>query len=240
MNIIGIDPSKVSTGMVINGKIFNYSSKSNAWNKTDLKKWYKAFSKSIEYRFMEYTKYNTYEEEQLAKLSDFDILSDMIIKDILENINPNEETFVAIEGYSYSSSAGPIIDLVTVSTLIRYKILKSVTKKIMVISPSTLKQEACKMTYLPIDIGKKVQKLEWRNNEGISGGAFNKNHMYLALLENKEFTDIPYIINLREHKEELSKMDIPKPIEDTNDAFLLYHYMKNITSYDIPHPILLQ
>ena len=41
MNIIGIDPSLISTGMVINGKLFNYCRESDAINKSGLGKWFK-------------------------------------------------------------------------------------------------------------------------------------------------------------------------------------------------------
>lgn len=222
MNYVAIDPSLISSGLVVNGKLYNYCRESDAYNKKDLKKWFKLAEEHITYRFVDYRKFKTYSEGEVIKLKDYDKITDMIIKDILDNINTKEETIVKIEGYSFSSSAGPLIDLVTFSTLLRKKLFDKVSENIEILAPSTLKQESCKLTYKPIDIGVKKEKLEWRNNEGIAGGKFDKFHMGKSLIENTTL-DHPYVVLLRSLQKEMSEISkVPKPFEDQSDAFLLY------------------
>lgn len=227
MNLIGIDPSLISSSITINGKMLNYCKESNAFNKSGLQKWYKMAEHLVEYRFINYNTYKNYSEGELVKLMDYDNITDMIIDDIIKNIDKDKSTRVAIEGYSFASNAGDIIDLVTFSTLLRNKIYKNITTDITVLSPSTLKQESCKLTYKPIDIGVKKEKLEWRNNEGLAGGKFTKREMMLSLIENSTLID-DWSKHLRDIKDEVMEMKkIPKPYEDSNDSFLLYLLLKH-------------
>ena len=104
------------------------------------------------------------------------------------------------------------------------------SKNIWILSPSTLKLEACKLTYKPIikEVGKKVKRTEyeWRNNLGISGGKFTKRDMALCIIENEEIDD-PWFKYLKSIKEELlSVKDIQKPHEDINDSVLIYQILK--------------
>jgi hypothetical protein len=138
---------------------------------------------------------------------------------------------VGIEGYSYASSAGDIIDLVTFSTLLRKKLFDRVSEDITVLSPATLKLETCKLTYDPIvtETGKKVKKLkyEWRNNMGIAGGSFTKTDMLMAIIDNKSMQG-GWAEHCRQVKDDLlSVSTIPKPYEDINDAFLIYNVIKS-------------
>jgi hypothetical protein len=103
----------------------------------------------------------------------------MIISDIEKNIDKSIPTKVAIEGYNFGPQVGDLIDLVTFSTLLRKKIWDYITKDITVLSQSSLKQESCKLTYKPIDIGKKKPKLEWRNHFGISGETYQKRNLLI-------------------------------------------------------------
>ena len=227
MNYIGLDPSLISTALVVNGKIFNYCREDDACGKTGFRKWYKLCEQHIIYKWINYRKFDNYSEGELIKLKDYDLITDMIIKDILENINNNEPTKIGIEGYSFSSDPTSIIDLVTFSTLLRKKLFDLISEDILVLSPSSLKQMACKLTYKPIDIGKKKPKLEWRNNYGISGGNFTKTEMFLAIVENENLNDT-WDIHCKSIKTELlANKKIAKPYEDLNDAFLIYHILKN-------------
>ena len=226
MNIIGIDPSLISTGLVVNGKIFNYCRESDANNKSGLSKWFKLCEGKMELRYITYRHFENYSEGELTKLKDYDLITDMIISDILENIDKDQETKVSIEGFSFGSSAGDLIDLVAFSTLLRKKLWDYVTKDILVLSPSSLKQEACKLTYKPINIGKKKPKYEWRNGYGISGGNFTKREMFLAIVDNDELVD-DWALHCKDIKEELlENKTIKKPYEDVNDAYLLYSILK--------------
>ena len=231
-NIVAIDPSLISTATVVfNGeqvKIFNYCRQSAAEGKSGLKKWFKLAEEHIQYKYIEYGEYENYSEGEIKKLTDYDKVTNQIIDDILANINPEFATKVGIEGYSFSSSAGDIIDLVTFSTLLRKKVLDYVSKDITVVSPSTLKLEACKLTYPAKDIGKKKEKLEWRNHLGISGGNFTKREICLSIIENVDWSD-KWTKHIQEIKSEILNITtIPKPYEDVNDSFILFKYLQKI------------
>jgi hypothetical protein len=223
-NLIGIDPSLISTALCVNGKLFNYCRESDIHNKSSMKRWFREGEPFITYRNIVHRKFTEYSEGELIKLNDYDKISDDIITDIKNNINTDLETYIAIEGYSYSSLPTSIIDLVTFSTILRKKLLE-ITKNITILSPSTLKKEACMISYKPVDIGKKKEKLEWRNNQGILGGSFKKPQMFLAFVEN---TNI--ITEFHKHcnsiKDEiLSNTDVPKPYNDIIDSVMLYYYL---------------
>lgn len=226
MNIIGIDPSLISTAVVINGQIFNYCRQSDAMNKSGYSKWYKLAEERAKFKFITYREYKNYSEGELTKLKDYDQITDMIIEDILSNINPDEPSYIGIEGYNFGASVGDLVDLVTFSTVLRKKLWDQVSQNIIVLSPKTLKQESCKLTYPPIDIGKKKPKLQYRNLEGIAGGHFTKREMFLSIVQNQNLIDDwgkhckSIATDLLENK------TIKKPYEDVNDAYLIYHILR--------------
>lgn len=225
-NLIGIDPSLISTGLVVNGKIFNYCRESDATNKSGLSKWFKLCEQYATFRFISYRSFKNYSEGEIVKLKDYDKITDMIINDILSNIDKNQETKIAIEGYNFGASVGDLIDLVAFSTLLRKKLFDYISKDILVLSPSTLKQESCKLAYPPIDIGKKKPKLVFKNNEGISGGSFTKREICLSIIENQNLTDI-WATHIRSISTEIMEgKTIKKPYEDINDSYLLYNILK--------------
>ena len=57
MNIIGIDPSLISTGLVVNGKIFNYCREKDANNKSGLSKWFKLCESELTLKYIDYRSY---------------------------------------------------------------------------------------------------------------------------------------------------------------------------------------
>lgn len=235
MNLIGIDPSITSTGMVVNGKLFSYSYNSAGYTKKgELTKWYNVSNDIINFRFHDQAKFEDYRDEQLVKLDLYRNVVLNIMTDIRDNIDPDEKTIVSIEGYSYGSSAGNLIDLVTFGTLLRDSIF-DITEDIIVLSPMSLKLESCKMTYPPIEkeIGKKKKRIviEHRNNDGLSGGKFTKREMYQSIIENENWgNDIhddmkKWITHLKSIESEIKEKKIPKPHEDINDSVLLYFYL---------------
>jgi hypothetical protein len=225
---IGIDPSIISTGMVIDGKVFNYCRESAALTKKNkYTKWFDVMKDVITYRYITIENDGNYSESEIAKMISYDKITTMIIEDINKHIK-YDNVCIYLEGYSYSSSAGDIIDLVTFSTLLRRKLL-TISTNITILAPSTLKLETCKLTYQPIEkhIGGKNPRTEyiWKNTIGISGGSFTKLDMFDAILENKDIVidDHPYIKTLHENKVSIGfTKNIKKPIEDCNDAYLLY------------------
>ena len=196
-----------------------------------MSKWFKSAEQYCTYRFISYREFSNYSDGELIKLKDYDQITEMIINDILENIKSNEESVVGIEGYNFGATVGDLIDLVTFSTLLRKKLYDRVSENIIVMSPSTLKLEACKLTYEPIvkEIGKKVKRIEyeWRNKLGISGGKFTKRDMALCIIENDKINH-DWFKYLKSIKSELLEVkDIQKPHEDINDAVLIYHVLKS-------------
>ncbi len=232
-NIVAIDPSLISTALVVssndNFKMFNYCKESKAYNKKGLAKWFKMAEEYVIYRFIDYREFDNYSDGELIKLKDYDKVSDIIISDILENIDMSLPTKIGIEGYSYSSDAGSIIDLVTFSTLLRKKLFDRVSEDIEVLSPSTLKLECCKLSYPPIlkESGKKVIKIteEYRNPIGIPGGKFTKLDVFLSIVDNNIWID-KWTTHCKLIKDDIKGVSIiPKPYEDMNDSFVLYKYL---------------
>lgn len=233
-NIVALDPSLISTALVVSSgdtfKMYNYCRESSAFGKTGIKKWFKLAEQFVTYKFIEYREFKDYSEGELTKLKDYDKISDGIISDILSNIDTSKPTKIGIEGYSFSSTAGDIIDLVTFSTLLRKKLFDQISEDITVLSPSTLKLESCKLTYPPIvsETGKKVKKvkIEYRNTLGMSGGKFTKTDMFMAIVENNEMQDFWTKHCKLVKSDVLGVATIPKPYEDVNDAFLIYNVLK--------------
>lgn len=233
-NIIAIDPSLISTALVVSSgdtfKIYNYCRESDAFGKKGITKWFKLAEQYVNYRYIEYRSFSDYSEGELTKLKDYDRITDSIIEDILLNIDQSKETKIGIEGYNYGAQVGDLVDLVTFSTLLRKKLYDKVSKNILVMSPSTLKLESCKLTYEPIvkEIGGKKPRKEytWRNNLGISGGKFQKPDMYLAIIENNNFDDF-WANHCKLVKDDIKSVkDIKKPYEDCNDAYLIYKVLE--------------
>lgn len=230
MNFIGIDPSLISTAVVVNGHIINYCRESSAYTKSGLSKWFKSAEQYCKYEFIEYRSFSDYSTGELTKLKDYDYITDRIVSDIIDIINIDEETFVGIEGYNFGAQVGDLVDLVTFSTLLRKKIFDRISENIIVFSPSTLKLESCKLTYEPITkiIGKKNPRVEYeyRNLIGIPGGKFTKKDMCLSIIENNSISNrwFDYIKSIK--SEIMLGKNIPKPHEDINDAVLLYFIIK--------------
>jgi len=233
-NIVSIDPSLISTALIVsNGesfKIFNYCREKDVYGKKTMNKWFKYAEQYMTCRFIEYREFDNYSEGELTKLNDYDKISDLILDDILNNIDITIPTSIGIEGYNFGAQVGDLVDLVAFSSLLRKKLFDRVSEDINVLSPSTLKLEACKLTYKPIvkEIGGKNARTEyiWKNTFGMPGGSFTKHDMYYAIIENEKFND-DWSNLCRSLKSEITSISkMPKPFEDINDTFLLYNILK--------------
>jgi hypothetical protein len=237
-NIVGIDPSLISTAVVVSSgdsfKMYNYCRESEVFGKKGITKWFKLAEQYVIYKFIKYREFEDYSEGELTKLKDYDKITDQIIEDILLNIDKSKPTKIGIEGYNFGAQVGDLVDLVTFSTLLRKKLYDKVSEDILVLSPSTLKLESAKLTYTPTvkEIGGKNPRKEytWRNNIGISGGKFQKPDMYLAIIENNEFNDY-WAKHCKLVKADIQSVStIKKPYEDCNDAYLIYKVLENKNS----------
>lgn len=221
MNLIGIDPSINSTAVVANDKIFIHTTDSAVYTKKgNYTKWFGYCENLVNIQTISFSTHKDYSKLEILKLIDYDTITTEIVNNI-KVVLDDCPTKVYIEGYSYSSVSGDLIDLVTFSTLLRKKLYEHITKDIKVIAPSTLKKETAILTYNPINEGKRKEKWVYRNNEGVAGGNFKKPEMYKAIVENDDFKD-EWANHLREIYDEVSSLkSIHKPYDDINDAYLL-------------------
>jgi len=233
-NIVAIDPSLISTAVVIsNGntlKMYNYCREKDVYGKKGMNKWYKYAEQYVTYKFVTYREFVDYSEGEMTKLKDYDKITDQIVDDILANINPNLKTKIGAEGFTFGAKSGDLLDLVTFSTLLRKKLYDKVSEDITILSPSTLKLEACKLTYQPIikEIGGKNPRKEyiWKNTFGMPGGLFTKHDMFYSIIENENLND-EWTNLCRSLKSEIASISkVPKPFEDISDSHILYNVIK--------------
>jgi hypothetical protein len=215
-NYIGIDISLNSTAIFI---ISNLGQTILSFNgKADNNIYIKELSScGVKMFRQERKKDPDYSTNEVIKIYYNNQLSREMVDEILKYIDTNHKTYCQIEGYSFSKDTSSILDIVSLSSMIRGEIAKRIPNlDIKIISPSTLKLETCKLVYLPIDIGIKKPKLKWVNGQGISGGSFKKPQMLLALIESGIETPISPILGDYSHLVERDK--IPNPIEDIVDS----------------------
>lgn len=220
-NYVGIDTSLSSTGMYIltkSGEEFYYNYK----NTDKLTKWHHTCS-FITYSDYEILKFDEFSDNEIAKLIKYDQVTDQILNDILKHCDP-KETKVATENYSYSSSAGMIIHLVTYGTMLRQKILRLDFVDFTVFPPATLKQKTCELVYGE-QFNAKGKKLPSRNLIGLAGGSFKKHEMLESIFHYQTNSKLKEIL-LPRKTDVLGMKAIPKPIDDMVDAMFLVYIIK--------------
>lgn len=220
MNVISIDSSTSCTAMIVNGKIFVYANSKISMGKTGMRKNFKACSEIATIRPIE----APIDKEDATKLEYYQRMATAIYNDIKNTIDESTPSFAFMEGYSFSSNAGMIIDLASIGTLIRFAMLK-LNIKYEIISPKSLKLDTCKMVYgetiIMEGVKKNIPKVYYRNRLGTSGGSFDKVDMCRAIQESKWKDDWAKFI--RDNIKLTDKMTkIITPHEDVNDAYLLY------------------
>lgn len=231
MIFIGLDISKISTALCIEKnnktKLYSYSTKksNNVWVK-DTKDF-------INYRHINYlySDEKDYSKSELMKIVEFNETTDLIINDIFNNIKVLDSVKIGIEGYSYNSKKGPIIDIVEFTSILKHKLLDKLSgySKVQIISPLTLKTETCKMIYKPrIETkGKRVIKqiLHYENNKGKQATNFDKWDMFYAFIASNIKCDLKDWC--KEYSGEISKnKEVPKPLDDIIDSCFLKEFIK--------------
>lgn len=215
-NYIGIDISLNSTAIYIESdkgiSILSFT------NKKDNNMYIKELNRyGVIFFHYNREKSEDYSTNEILKLRHYNKISDTIIDEIISRVSLSKKTCCQIEGYSFSKNTSSILDIVSLSTLIRSKLITNISDiDITIISPSSLKLEACKMVYEPINIGKKKPKYQYRNNQGISGGSFKKPQMYRAMIEGK--IQSPILDMLVSNSDLMDRDKIPNPIEDIIDS----------------------
>jgi len=237
MIFIGLDVSKISTAMCLeknnNIKLFNYSTKK------DNNIWIKNTEHLINYRniIYKYTEEKDYSKSQILKLIEFDETTNLIINDIIDNVDILDSIRIGIEGFSYNSSVGPLIDIVEFTTLLKHKLLHKLNKysNVQILSPLTVKTECCRMTYEPRKElqGKRIIKeiIHLENKEGKQAIKFDKWDMFNAFLDCNEIKcDLKTWCE--ENKDKITKnKELPKPLDDVIDSYWIKEINKNSNIY---------
>ena len=236
MNIVGIDISINSTGLSIfrNDEIIllNFSAMKRNYI------WIKKTLEHIDFEFINYSYSDIleYSEKEIIKLREFDKVTDVIFNKIYGNIDKNEKTYIAIEGYNFNSFGGnSIIDIVCFSTLLRIKLLNIPNlEKIIIWSPKSIKSEMAKIVYGETIIEKtkkgvkKITKITNKNTDGVTGGNFSKHDILKAIIDLNVDTKLTKFLN--ENKNELLKMkNIPKPFDDVLDSLTIMLILKRFS-----------
>lgn len=226
-NIIALDTSKTSTGMtIISNKgrfLINFTTKKLNY------KWIKAFSSEIECINFNYNKDNDYSINEYNNMHTYSDISNAVLEKCLEYIDHKENTYIVMEGYSFSSKTNSIFNLIEIGQSIRIKLFERIPnlKDYKIIAPTSVKQYVCEMVYGYSEViknkGRKNERtvLELnRNRRGLAGGSFKKVDMYNALLDSEEkstFSDL-----LLKHKSDMcGAKDVKKPVEDIIDSLWL-------------------
>jgi hypothetical protein len=233
MNIITIDPSLTSTAVVVNDQKFVYTTVDNCrTKKLKLKGWFEKSEDLLTIReHLATPTHEVYQQEEADKYLHFKEIVSKIISDIKSVIGDSEDAnVVAIEGYSFSSAAGPLIDLVTFGTLLRNALVSSLnlpkSKPFLIIPPTMLKLHAAKLSYEAIPKNRAGTLFEWRNHQGVAGGSFKKHDIYKSLTDNDKL-GCEWVKFLRDNEEEVMSLKaVPKPLEDMNDAKIMYEVLK--------------
>lgn len=224
MNLIAIDPSLICTAMVVNEKIFVYTTPNQYYTKTgNVTKWFDDVEKeslaTIRINDKEYDP--SFSKNEMNKFSHYIDIVDNIVDDISNSSNKNEQYLIYIEGYSYSSKmGGPLIDLVTFGSILKYSLMTRLNNSVIIhiLPPKEVKFLGAKLSYDENSKGKII------NKKGIAAGSFKKDDIYQCLLDRKRRDNCPLWYKYLSENEEimLSKKSIVKPIEDINDAVNLY------------------
>lgn len=191
-------------------------------------KWYKIASRQVD--LFSYSREQTgsdqYAMSEAVKLEAADRVSDWVYLELKKFTSQGYSAYGCIEGYSYGSDAGHLIDLVCMGTLLRKKIGDLCSAPMYVIAPSHLKRFAAESTYPPPD-----KKGPYRNYDGIPGGSFKKHQMMQAMLDNPELSETGFGTLCESLWGEIrSQATVKSPFDDVVDsiwaAWAARHYLK--------------
>lgn len=214
MVYIGLDISVNSTAMTVyngNYRFYNYTSKSSNYT------WIKKTTDIINYRFLDLKYKDTYSfsDKLVQRIMDYDMYSDMILKDIMSF--SDDTISIGMEGYNYGlRTTDTIIDISELSSIIKLKILNEFKNcKLEIIPPKSVKINACNMAYRTTDSKKIV-----RNKMGIAGGSFDKHDMVNAFIDNENISNSLKDF-IMDNAKIMSMKNVPKPFDDIIDSLFI-------------------
>ena len=216
MKIIGIDPS-ITTSAIYFIDTANNIEYFKIYGKLRRGKWWESVKDVCEQITCEYDYPADYSEQDIYKNIAYGKTAELIGNEI-ELFKPD---LVVIEGYSYSSAAGDLLDLCTFGSALRKSIL-SKNIPIKILAPTQLKSMAGALAY-GLD-KKNIARRPIREGEkaGLAAGKFTKKEMLEALIcyapNCSLITSLGPMAN-----EAILLAAIPSPINDMVDAMFLAH-----------------
>lgn len=152
-----------------------------------------------------------FSSKELLKIRRYNIMSDDILKLILDHTSKEEEYIISFEGSSYGSKMGTnnIIDMAAGAAILKNKFLSALKPKdIQTIAPTSIKKHAGK--------GNMNKRELWNS--------FVENHIGIESLKTSQF------FKFCDGLVEPESKKVPKPFDDLVDAFFLCHmsYVKNL------------
>src|ERR1035437_1120219 len=125
-NYIGIDISLNSTAIYIESdkgiSILSFT------NKKDNNMYIKELDRyGVIFFHYNREKSEDYSTNEILKLRHYNKISDTIIDEIISRVSLSKKTCCQIEGYSFSKNTSSILDIVSLSTLIRSKLITNIS-----------------------------------------------------------------------------------------------------------------
>ena len=223
--IVGLDISPTSTALCIDsdGKESLY-----VFSKLKENNKYVKLLDFVNFEFVEYEKHSDYSKNEIAKAKVYHKIS----KRLAEIISMHAATSrsgpvkIIIEGHSYSSQAGHIIDVSTITGMIKGQLFEQLPHAdIELVSPITLKNLTAETTYGSYEVSEGVRVIRQKkilktNHLGTKPSKYQKSDMFIAVNDYQEPTIFDNF--MEQHYEVLVKMaSVPKPIDDLVDAYWL-------------------
>lgn len=218
MKTAGIDPSLTSTAVCLSS---DEGDKFVLFGKPRSGKWWEPVKDVCEQVTVEYQYPSDYSSQDLAKVELYSETARMVAEAVAA-FGPER---VAIEGYSYSSQAGDLIDLVTFGSALRRELLLR-GLKVTVLAPTELKSMSCAKAY-----GRDKKGVP-RRPDGLAGGKFKKNEMLQALVDSEPDTSIAKALGDMAATA-IGLAAVPKPIDDMVDAWWLSRMSANFAQQSI-------
>jgi hypothetical protein len=213
MRIAGIDPSITSTAVCLSE---GDTDRFIIYGKPRKGKWWDAVKHVCELKVREYEYPDVYSEQEIYKVRAYTRTAESIADDVAA-FRPD---IVCMEGFSYSSQAGDLIDLVTFGSALRMALLNC-GLTVQILAPTELKSASCALAYGRDTKGIPRRPIREGEKNGLAGGKFTKREMLEAAVFHDESCDLLSCVGRDMVAEALSLAAVPKPLDDMVDALWL-------------------
>jgi len=212
MRIAGIDQSITSTSICLTD---GHHERFILFGKEKKGKWWDSVSTVATQEVCQYDYPEGYSEQDTYKVHEYGKTAERIAE-VVHQFNPD---IVAIEGYSYSSQAGDLIDLVTFGSALRRAII-SRGMNLIVFAPTELKSKACALAYGTDKKGVPRRPVRDGEKAGLAGGKFTKKEMLEAMAHFAPTCQMMSALG-NMAQEAMALASVPKPLDDMVDSWWL-------------------